>query len=356
MRDAIVYSGSGWEGCNVMERLAVALSILGARVLYCENPASRLKGKAAGIEEIEPGIYRFRSTIFGHRLNEIRPLALLQSRGVAKQIAGAAEATRLRDPIFFYSYSGRLLPMCKEMKRRGYFLVHVCMDYPELNMREHVELADLTLTIPRAALDPIREMSGGRAERIPQLGPPRKKGVDSTGAKAEPAALASIPRPRLIYAGALQNRVLLPVVREILESKPEWHFLHFGSVQGLPEGNAHRLPWMSIAELERVIAACDVGFMPYDLNDPVQYNVAPLKLIDYFDAGLPVVATPIADMKELEDLVYLGTTAEELTNALERALGEPADSPKRARRKEIAREHSLENIAALLGKILPLEG
>jgi glycosyltransferase involved in cell wall biosynthesis len=174
--------------------------------------------------------------------------------------------------------------------------------------------------------------------------------------ESEPTALKPIPRPRLIYAGALQNRVLLPVVREILESKHEWHFLHFGSVEGLPEGNAHRLPWMPIEELERVIAACDVGFMPYDLNDAVQYNVAPLKLLDYFGAGLPVVATPIADMKELQDLVYLGTTAGELTIALERALSESADNPKRARRKEIAQEHSLENIAVLLGKILPLEG
>jgi hypothetical protein len=44
-----------------------------------------------------------------------------------------------------------------------------------------------------------------------------------------------------------------------------------------------------------------------------------------------------------------------LTGAIELALNEPGDSSKRDRRKEFARQHSLENIAALLGKILPLE-
>jgi glycosyltransferase involved in cell wall biosynthesis len=109
-------------------------------------------------------------------------------------------------------------------------------------------------------------------------------------------------------------------------------------------------------ELMHVIASCDAGFMPYDRNDPVQRNVfVPLKLLDYFGVGMPVVSTPIEGMLELTDLVYTGDSAGELTRAIDLALNEPADSSVRDRRKEFARKHSLENIALLLRKILPLE-
>jgi len=119
--------------------------------------------------------------------------------------------------------------------------------------------------------------------------------------------------------------------------------------------NSHDLPWMSREDLMRVIESCDIGFMPYDRSDPVQNNCVPLKLLDYFGLGLPVVSTPIVSMLEMKDVVYTGETAAGSIDAIEKALNEPVDSPKRARRKEIAREHSLENIAALLGKILPLK-
>ena len=356
MRDAIVYSGSGWESCNVMERLAVALSKLGARVLYCDNPVSRLKEKPRQAHEIEPGIFRFRSRIFGHRLNQVRLLASLQSRMVANEISLVAEKLRLHKPIFFYSYMGRLLPVCAEMKRHGCFLVHVCMDFPEIDYQAHVSSADLTLTIALASVDPIRAIAGARVVLVPQFGPPEVAVDNGNSAGAEPAALQNIPRPRLIYAGVLQNRVQLPIVREILQSKPQWHFIHIGSPDNLILPNAHALPWMRRDELMRVIASCNAGFMPYDRRDPVQRNVfVPLKLLDYFGVGMPVVSTPIGGMLELRDLVYTGESASELTGAIELALNEPGDSSKRDRRKEFARERSLENIAALLGKILPLE-
>ena len=88
MRDAIVYSGSGWESCNVMERLSIALTKLGAKVLYCDNPVSRLKGKPPEMHEVESGIFRFRPTIFGHRLNEI-PACL---RSVGFQLGAVHDA------------------------------------------------------------------------------------------------------------------------------------------------------------------------------------------------------------------------------------------------------------------------
>jgi hypothetical protein len=66
-----------------------------------------------------------------------------------------------------------------------------------------------------------------------------------------------------------------------------------------------------------------------------------------------VVATPILELREFGDLVYFGDTAKELEQAVTLALNEPADSPKRQRRIEIARNHSIENLADALLKALP---
>jgi hypothetical protein len=353
MRDAIVYAGSAWESCNVCERFAMALAQLGSRILYCDNPASNIKRQIGAMTEITPGIHRFRPGIWGQRLNRIPPLASIQSSMVTRQIVEAANQLELLKPFFIYSYMGKQLAICSDMKRRGYSLIHICMDYPEPELSEHATLADHTFVIPRAGLDPLRKMVGDRAILLPQLGPPVLK-ESTTNSGALLAALASIPRPHLTYLGVPQSRLDLSILRKVLETRPDWHFIHFGPADTLQFKNAHALPWGSQADLARVVAATDAGLMPYDCADAREYNCVPLKMLDHFAVGTPIAATPVITFQELSDVVYLGKDAEKLIRATESALSEPLDSPKRARRKEIAHEHSLENIAVFLAKLLPL--
>ena len=67
---------------------------------------------------------------------------------------------------------------------------------------------------------------------------------------------------------------------------------------------------------------------------------------------MPVVSTPIVFLQEYEDLVYLGRTPEELADSISRALVEPVDSPKRAGRIAVAREHSIGRSARIMASIL----
>jgi hypothetical protein len=50
--------------------------------------------------------------------------------------------------------------------------------------------------------------------------------------------------------------------------------------------------------------------------------------------------------------VYIGGTAEQLERAVSEALNEPPESPKKARRMVIARDHSIENISGILASLL----
>jgi glycosyltransferase involved in cell wall biosynthesis len=112
--------------------------------------------------------------------------------------------------------------------------------------------------------------------------------------------------------------------------------------------------WHPPGELPRYVQSLDVGLMPYDCLGKKNFHCSPLKLYDYFLTGLPVVSTPILEISEFKDLVYVGSSAEELSAAVARALKEPRDSPKRSLRAEVAREHSTEAQGQRLEEVLEL--
>lgn len=78
----------------------------------------------------------------------------------------------------------------------------------------------------------------------------------------------------------------------------------------------------------------------------------PLKVFDYFNAGIPVVSTPIVNLFEYSDTIYFGDTAEELAAAIELALSEPQDSQRKSARRDIAKSHSIAALAEALSEIL----
>ena len=161
-----------------------------------------------------------------------------------------------------------------------------------------------------------------------------------------------MPRPRLGYLGPLFARVDLPVLRGVLARNPSWHFVYFGESKALEVPNAHGLAWRPPEELPGFVASFDVGLMPYDCTDKKNLHCSPLKLYDYFLVGLPVVATPILELSEFQDLIYSGQTARELSDAVLCALNEPGDSPKRERRMDLARAHSTEALGRRLEEVL----
>jgi glycosyltransferase involved in cell wall biosynthesis len=353
MRDAIVFSLWNWENYNVPERISLALAHLGARVLYCQNPTSILRRPERVPTEISKGVYRFQPVLLGQRLNALPPLRSIQVSALRRQIDGAVAELRLHDPLFFYFYMKQMFPLCTQLKGSR-FLVYVCMDYHELDAEGCAQISDATLVIPRSVFHPLRAKFGSKVHLIPQS-------VDFSllervaGTRApEPSAFGSIPRPRLGYLGPSNGRLNNAVMLELLRSHPEWHFVSIGSEPILPLPNAHVVPWAPPGELARYALAFDVGLLPYNCYDERQLHCVPLKMFEHFAIGTPVVATPLVHAWEYKDVIYFGDTASELAVAVQAALDEPRDSPKRLARLEIARHHSIENLSAELRQHLPL--
>ena len=225
------------------------------------------------------------------------------------------------------------------------------MDYELELLKEHVRESDLALVIPQAAFEELREQFGRKVRKIPQLSY-IDDSVGSPDGLRESPELSTIPKPRLGYLGGLTGRISLPLLRETLSRHPEWQFLSFDARKWLGLTNEHILPWHSREELAGVLAGLDAGFMPYDCAIPKNLHCVPLKLFDYFSYGMPVVSTRIVFLQEYEHLVYVGSTADELANAISQALTEPVNSPKRAIRIALAREHSIDRSAQLLASVL----
>jgi glycosyltransferase involved in cell wall biosynthesis len=351
-RDAIVVSGWKWETFNVPERMALALAHAGSRVLYCENPASFLRTSARPIAEMEPGVFVFAPRFLGHRINSIPLLPEMQARLLAHQILKQAMRLKLRNPLFIYPHGEYCLTLCREFKRRGFRLVHICMDYHLTEQMEHVRASDQTLAIPQAAFEELRRDFNGKVSLLPQFATMHVADRVPRSRSPEGPETSSIARPRLGYLGNVQGRISLAMLFELLAKHPDWQFLSFGLQKSLMLPNEHVLSWRSQSELPGILDALDVGLLPYDCSDPKNLHCVPLKLFDYFARGMPVVSTPIVYLRQYEDIVYLGSTADELAEAIIRALEEPFDSPKRAKRMAIAEEHSIENLSTMLGLLL----
>jgi hypothetical protein len=282
----------------------------------------------------------------------------LQAFVLRQQIVRAVKALGLKDPVFFYPHAEYCCSLAAEMKDRGFDLVHICMDYEIPDHLEHVRLSDITFAIPEAAFLELQRLFGDKIRKLPQFAAPNSLDRERGHAPAsQTIAISEIPTPRLVYLGNVEGRVNLEIVKQVLELHPEWHFVSFGSANLLVQPNWHVLPWVPQDCWAGLLAADGaIGFLPYDCSDPKNLHCVPLKLFDYFALGLPVVGTPITYLREFPELMYLGNTAKELSDAIRLALEEPKDSPKRRKRLLVAAEHSIDNLSRILSPLLAEEG
>lgn len=341
---------------NVPERLALAIATRGARVLYCEMPASRLKRKGKPIGEVATRVHGFRPEYWGAKLNAFSPARNVQWKMVAQQVLQQATDLGLENPVFIYSHIKTVEPLCESMRELGLPLVHVCMDYPEPYQYAQIEMADRVLVIPKTVAHKLKARFGEKIIAIPQLYHPMCNGFRPPGDRDR--VLAALPELKaqghalLGYLGPLHGRVNAGLLAEVLRSRPGWQFVCFGGAARLGVANARDLPWVDAAQLPSYAAAFDAGLMPYDCFDDRNLHCSPLKIFDYFSLGLPVVSTPVLSLRDFEDLVYVGETSWELASAVDRALNEPKDSEKRQRRIDVARAHTTEVVGELLEPIL----
>ena len=148
----------------------------------------------------------------------------------------------------------------------------------------------------------------------------------------EPAELAGISRPRVGFFGVIDERMDMELLDAVAAMRPDLAFIMIGPVVKIDpatcpvRANIHWLGGRDYADLPRHLHHWDCGIMPFALNDATRF-ISPTKTPEFLAAGLPVVSTPVRDVVNpyaALGLVRIGTTAAELSRAIDLAMADAA--------------------------------
>ncbi len=156
------------------------------------------------------------------------------------------------------------------------------------------------------------------------------------------------------YAGALEFWFDEEAVRRAALRHPEWRFLLAGRIEtpriaplrALP--NVEFLGEVPYAHLPGFLERLDVGLIPFR-RLPLTLAADPIKLYEYFAAGLPVAAARLPELERHGDLLYLADGPEGFVRAIERAAAESSVAL-RNRRMALAKQETWVSRCAALGE------
>ncbi len=218
---------------------------------------------------------------------------------------------------------------------------------PEYRERLHLAydeiLSDADIVL--ANCEPVREGFASTRQDIHVI-PNAAERFTGTAGWEVPPDLAKLPRPLLGYVGNLRDRVDTELLAKVAQALPAASIVLIGSAHGtsivsdfahLP--NVHFLGVRPYEEAVRYINAFDVALMPHKANE-VSRHMNPLKLYVYASLGVPVVATRVANIDELRDLVTVTDDAAGFLREVSRLAEDPGAH---RRRTEIPHEHTWES-------------
>jgi glycosyltransferase involved in cell wall biosynthesis len=209
-----------------------------------------------------------------------------------------------------------------------YYCVDDFLDYPGVNHRDWAVMEAELLESVDALVVTSRHLAGKRTTGCPLLHLPH--GVDfdhfhAACARPRPVpALEAIPRPIVGFFGLISEWVDRELIAHLSAAFPEVSFVLIGRAEadlaalaGRP--NVHCLGFVPYAELPQYARYFDVGLIPFVLNR-LTLAVNPLKLMEYFALGLPVLATRLPELESIGGPLRLAVTREEFAAGLREIL------------------------------------
>ena len=175
--------------------------------------------------------------------------------------------------------------------------------------------------------------------------------------------IARLPRPVLGFVGLIADWVDLELIADLAARRPDWSIVLIGKAtvdtsRLARHANVHLLGRRPYAALPRYCKGFDVALIPFAVNELTR-NINPIKLREYFSAGLPCVSTDIPAVRDYTDpacdalrgACQVATTRREFHDAVERALR--TDSPAaRALRSGAMAAETWDHKVAELGDIV----
>jgi glycosyltransferase involved in cell wall biosynthesis len=210
-----------------------------------------------------------------------------------------------------------------------YYCVDNFLDYPGVNHADWAVMeGELSRTVD-ALVVTSRDLARKRLTDCPLLHLPH--GVDfdhfvaATIHPVKVLALEGLPRPIVGFFGLVGAWVDQPLIAHLSEAFPEVSFVLIGRADvdtGPLAGrrNVHRLGLVPYADLPAHARYFDVGLIPF-VQNRLTRAVNPLKLMEYFALGLPVLSTRLPELERAQGPLWLAQTREEFRAGLADLLG-----------------------------------
>ena len=176
----------------------------------------------------------------------------------------------------------------------------------------------------------------------------------------DPKDLARIRKPRLGYSGLIGKRLDLDLINGVAKARCDWSVVFIGKVdsrdceakihelQKLP--NVHFLGEKHPDQVPDYIVGFNVGLLPYAINLETTH-ISPLKMYEYFAAGLPVVSTAIPASVRKKNIVAIATGLAEFEKSCDTVLRENTENFVRLRIDEARSntwDHRIKQISELI--------
>lgn len=153
-----------------------------------------------------------------------------------------------------------------------------------------------------------------------------------TADRSLPQELEDIPEPRVIYVGAIHDWFDVDLVHYCAKNLPNYSFIIIGPEQKdlsllKKLKNIHILGSIPYAKILAFLYNSQVGIIPFNVKDypDLVNSINPLKVYEYFAAGIPVVAISWQELKQLEDLVFLSNSKEDFILNIEKSMHSDKD-------------------------------
>lgn len=139
-------------------------------------------------------------------------------------------------------------------------------------------------------------------------------------------------KPVVGYVGNLRDRIDWILLHEVVAALPGYQFVFMGpssdseNAMALAQHpNVSMLGVVPYDEMVGYLGEIDVAIVPH-LKNHLTARMNPLKVYNYFAAGLPVVSTDVANLEEFGSLLVRANTASEFVESLRRAVANPVDT------------------------------
>ena len=143
-----------------------------------------------------------------------------------------------------------------------------------------------------------------------------------------PEDIVNIPKPRIVYSGAVYDWFDIDLFYEIVKSNPDKSFviIGFGKMDIFTDKpkNLYILGAKKHSQLKKYLKHMQVGIIPFKDNTDIIINCDPIKHYEYLSCKLPVVTTL---MPECADKIYtlIANDVSSFNEAIDKCLNQKID-------------------------------